>query len=264
PDVNILDADSAHFAQSKGEWAIIVGGTFATTPAGDSKFGPNVLTWTATTASQRPYIALPAGLDSIPIQPNTEYTLSIWVLPYMIAGTPEDSFLRIAWTNSSGIGTNPAFSDGDVTAHTEGEWVLMTVTGTSPSDAAFARPTHKSDVNGASGDEWRFSAAVLRAGSDATFIPSLRIVGDLDESLDAAANWPLHDGFSQFMGRGWATGDASTFWGFNSPSTSFYYERKNAVASLFVHGLSDGERAKVRILDIIATGTRSLFLDDVQ
>jgi len=182
PDVNLLDADTAHLQQSRGKWAgfgvgaPVLGSPIA--PVFGDTCGVSVL------AGDLTGIQTPSAVSTgILAEPNTEYTISISVAGNS-AGSPVGE-LRVLWFDNA----NGFLGAGQNDLPYGSDWSRNEITLTSPANTAVCVVRLLSRGH-TSGDEMYFDAASFRAGSDPTFVPSLRIVGDLDFGIDQSrADW---------------------------------------------------------------------------
>ena len=185
PDVNLVDADTAHLEQSLANWEGFAGGTAAALSTDLPRiFGSFHGEWLAAaggSAGLRANTAT-AGLGTIPILPSTVYTFGIDIASSTGIGECD---VRISWLDSGFVPlTNPFVQVPFTTA-----FVRAGLTETSPSNAAFAIPQLIGRNMGV-GDLGYWDAAIIRTGTDATFVPSLRIVGDLEiEAEGASDDW---------------------------------------------------------------------------
>lgn len=175
PNVNQLDADTANMVQSVGTWvqgsgasAIVLDTDLDPVP----QFGPNTTKITANNATALlSNGTAPTGLAG-------DQTLSLWV--YTLASDRE-AFLRYAGTSgSSGAG-----------ALTPGVWKQISVTVNGPATGAleFQYRVASTDLPAPNAEDVWISGASLDAASSppSVFLPSFRIVGDLEMSSDIRA-----------------------------------------------------------------------------
>lgn len=181
-DVNLLDADTAHLEQSIGEWAVVVGSSSiiqsqALTPI----FGNYHGAYTATEATSSIFTG--NGAAATPVSAATEYTWSVYVAGAANAAATVE--VRMTYFDSGG--SDNGNSGYSAAVPITGEFVQFSDTHTTPAGTAYAAgqiTVRLADVD----DVIYFAAPCLRAGSDGSFVPSLRIVGDLDLRAMLAAD----------------------------------------------------------------------------
>ena len=182
PDTNLLDADTAHLQQSIGEWiAYVQGATVGLSQDVTPHFGDSVLEWRRNADVATIAISTPRSGTTgvIPVDASTEYTASAWLADDDSGNTGE---LKITWIDSGG--TTLTTSSAGTQVNLTGELQEVSVTATSHASAAFAaiEVIHRGSFT--ANTPKYVDAACLRAGSDPTFMPSLRIVSDLDIEAD--------------------------------------------------------------------------------
>jgi len=172
--VNLLDADTAHTYQSRGAW--VTGSIVSDSGSWSGKM--NEITFAGAGTDFPALVEVVDGLSSA-----TVYSMSS-----LVAGpdwTNVDSVsITAQWLEADGtpISTMTSAVVSNPTANT-----VLTVTGTSPALTAKVTVWH-TIVHASGACTLRFSDMCLRAGSDGTFVPSLRIVGDLDLRARLAAD----------------------------------------------------------------------------
>jgi len=189
PDVNLLDADTAHVSQSLGDWN--VRGTLsareqsqAITPVFGDYHG--LMSFGAGYNG----VATTGGLAAFPVIASTVYTASVSFASPTVGLT---SLIELHWFDSGGVQLSYDFEEITPTAG----WQRHHVTATAPANAVTAS-VWLSNGGGSGAGTLYWDAACLREGSDPTFVPSLRIVGDLDMSVRAAVT-NYDSGVSQYF-----------------------------------------------------------------
>lgn len=264
PDVNELPADDAHFQQSKAHWRnqqATDGGTL--TADATSVFGDNILRFICDGTNVAFVNSGAANVANIAIAPNTEYTFSLWMRS---SDTLEARLAIQSWTAVPGFLSQDQGSWTDIT---DGDWTQISVTGTSDASAALAilviEVRQQDSSNPANGDIFDISAACLRTGADGTFVPSLRIVNDLeiewkvalDDYTPTATNTILdclstNDGYRIRH----TTGDLIEIAYGNGSST----RAQTSSAT----GLTDGEEHVFKVTVDQSTGAVVYYIDGVQ
>lgn len=267
PDVNLLDADDAHCQQSIGGWgnnANMGSLALASTPSPvfGSFVGSGAVTGTPANAQVR------TGLNGIPytaVSSDTEYAAQVSVRSELAGRSAQ---LILVWRDGAGSFLNQA--TGTATALSDSEWTTIAVTGTSVSSAALANITVIFTVTGGgnltAGEECYWDAACLRTG-DATFVPSLRIVGDLDiEAKAALDDWT--PGSASALIRHWTGGGEGFALYVNTSGTLDLWNGGTSGpqfnASTVATGVADGSTAVVRATKDVSTGTIQFFVDGSQ
>lgn len=270
-DTNLLDADTAHIAQSKAGWRNQVstdGGTI--TAVSDSQFGPNVLRFVCDGASATIVNSGAQAAWNKPISPSTEYTLSTWIRSVVGSNWTRPT---IQWYNGASYLSS---SLGSYVEAPEGEWVQGTVTATSPATATncVLQVSYSANQPGTNpptaGDTYDLSAVCLRTGSDPTFVPSLRIVGDLDIEAKLAMDDWTPTSTQGILGRFvTATNNKAYRWNVNATTglvnVAWTADGSTTVAKGVapVATLTDGSPAVVRSTLDVSTGVVDLYIDGV-
>lgn len=184
PDTNLLDADTAHLQQSKASWRNqqnTDGGV--QTADSESGFGSYVLRVTCDGVGAPIINTGAAGIAVFKVSPNTQYSASVLIN----SSADRDFTVTMQWWSSvPGYLSQAVGSAVTCAANTP---TRVSVTGTSHASADRVVVLVSGVGTPTNGDTFDVSAAVVRAGSDATFVPSLRIVGD----LEMEASGRLHD-----------------------------------------------------------------------
>ena len=178
-DTNLLPADEAHFEQSTGTFIQFSNAqNLALVTALTPHFGNTHLQWEATGVAAQTAIYSGTGTDETPVTAATEYTLSA----YLACDTADwEARMRIGWLDAAGAIIS--YSDSGYTDLSTSAWTQVTLTATSPALTVYATPVlwFRPKVGNTAGGELAYADALcLQAGSDGTFTPSLRIVGDVD------------------------------------------------------------------------------------
>lgn len=171
PDTNIIDADTAHIHQSIGKWIASLNCTVARSTT-QASFGTGSL---AATATSEPSVKVrgATGGDGVPVTAGATYSFGIDVyVPRTL-----NMRLDVHWYDSTK--TLISSSNGDLKAVSANAWQTVGQTFVSPAGAAFASvEVLYSGV--VTNDVVYLDRTVFRTGSDATFLPSHRVTGDLD------------------------------------------------------------------------------------
>jgi len=200
-DVNLLDADTAHLHQSIGGWVnnFRFGAPSLSTDL-TPEFGSNHLQAIASSAGEASIRWSAVGTGSIPISAATEHSIN---LRYANDQGLDMGITVRQYDSGGNILSTVTEKNRSMAADT---WTGHTYTFTSHASAAFV--LLYGILQGASiGDIAYFDKICIRTGSDATFIPSINIVGDLDmrakialtDYTDAAAQ-ALLDTLTSFKG----------------------------------------------------------------
>ncbi len=179
-DVNLLDADTAHFEQSIGGWADLSGAT-GLTLSNDlvPVFGNTHFKFVgAAPGPATVVVGTPEGLDGAPVSGDTQYVFSCRAS----ADYAADIELRFKWYDAAGVLITQPSSEYAGTVEPD-VWLPISIVQTSPPGAAFAR-VQSYILSALQGQAGYLDAACLREDSDPTFVPSLRIVGTLGETID--------------------------------------------------------------------------------
>lgn len=244
-DVNLLDADTAHMYQSVGTWSATFQSVFKGITADTSApFADSAIEVEAIIGADRCDVSAPSA--AVPISSSTAYAAGVWVkFPGAITGRMD------LYGNVGG-----RFKIGDTIPIPANTWTFVSSTGTSGGSDTTAYPYFRIDAAADSidiGDLWYMSAACWRAGSDATFVPSLRIVGDLDietkVTVDDIANGTFqvvldnigtNQGFQTYF-------DNSSQWTLQANGETLTITQGN-------HGISDGDTVVLRMTAEAGTG----------
>lgn len=206
-DVNLLDADTAHLAQTRGLWT--VGALSTDFPL----FGATSLKVTG-------------GVDTA-ITPATDAAMfSVYV--YSAAGATFDI------NGSTGVAVAAA------------TWTQLSETG----------PDGTYTIGCSTAADYYVGKACVRAGTDPAFVPSLRVVGDLDMRAKVAADYSSlsRSGIIENYN---TAGYRLEF--FNT--TSLLLATTGSDYLIAAHGLSDGDAAEIRGTVDVSTGDFEVFVD---
>ena len=189
-DVNLLDADTAHLQQSIGTWLHASGST-GPTLASDIPpiFGTfHGKTSTSTGADVRLRTAL--GVDGQPALPDTVYSVSAYLARGSTSTPGTNVRLRTTFYDAGGVAIQETLRD-PVPLPVANEWVHVTMLELSPPLTEFVGMSVAWIGGGLQiGDELYWDANLIAERSDPTFVPSLRIVGNLDlEARAASVDW---------------------------------------------------------------------------
>ncbi len=175
PGTNLLvDADTAHLQQSVGKWKVSLG---FTAPALSTDlppvFGDTHLVVVGTVDGTGS-LETADGVDGTPVAASTEYTFAASAGTDQ-AGTTVNNLLFQYRSDGSYIGLTTIDSSLPVTVD---DWGVISASFTTGADTAFVmfRLNFANVVDG----RYYVDAVSVREGTDPTFIPSLKVVGDLD------------------------------------------------------------------------------------
>lgn len=185
PDVNLLGADTAHLQQSVGGWEEGAGATTAAPVQSTDltpQFGDYHGKWTADAATSWIRSGDNLGEGLFPASPGTQYTAACDVAGVVAGGATIE--IRIGWYDSTpnALGTSSVSQIA-----VPSDWTRISITATSPASTAWGA-IQLIGRTATNGDVFYFDAVCAAEGSDATFVPSLRIVGDLDVRAKIAAS----------------------------------------------------------------------------
>jgi len=262
-DVNLLDADTAHLVQSEGEWD--AGGAVTIDAAA---FGGFALQRTISTGTFWQARGGPMA-STLPVLPNTAYSVrgrlkadaaNVTDLAFYIQWL-DSGGTQISLSNSSLIPVSGfAFKDYDAYLSVPGANDIV-----SPAGAAFATiitrwiATASTDVS--------IGSVCFRLGTDPTFKPSLRIVGDLSIEVDAAATLWTPSAAQDLLSR-WAPAPDQAY-RVRVPTAGgqtdflFSLDGTTQLSLSSSGGLVDGQEYLLRFERVAATGAVEIFVDGV-
>ena len=260
-DDNLLDADTAHIAQSKGEWGNS-GGTDGgvLTPSELSKFGPNVLRITMNTDGAGNF-GTATGART-PLQPGP-FTYSCY-LNGIPGRTTQTVSLRINPRDGGDAGLGALIGPAQPLIEGVNHYVFQS---TAPAlteqcwlELSFA---NMFDL-----DQMDLSATILRQDTDPTFVPSINIVGDIDLRADVAPvvwsgpDWQamiqtrvLVDGYFMWLDRQHPAGTASLRVAYGDGITD-----RSWTSPTFAKAAA--ERGQVRAILDVSAGEWEAFVDE--
>jgi len=190
-DVNLLDADTAHVQQSVGSWIRETSRIAQPSQSSDlaAAFGSLEGTVSVVTAHATTSAAI-QDAGTAPVTPGITYSITAMIA----AAQGGQARIRIRWLDSGGtrIDDSPT-----------------TVSGVAPAGSVTAQAMIDLGNTGGGlvlGHVYYFDAVCIREGTDPTFVPSLRIVGTLGETIDPP-DMPIvyaADGTPLTVGEGWA------------------------------------------------------------
>ena len=259
PDVNLLDADEAHFQQSLGSWisnsnAVL---TLDDSPSVAPVFGTSCLAVSAFATGPNCQIRVNGSVPSSAV----EYVYSVHVYPI---STLLDVELRSQTPDNVFGGEIPT---------TPGQWNRFEITFTSgdlSTNALHVRFFKNDSSDFLEGEAVAYVSAVQLSATPvlqpSVFTPSLRIVGDLDAEMDMAlVDWTPSEDY--VLGFGWQSG--TTGWQLSVGSGGLYTRvgdgsstREGYVGS--APAWIDGSRYTVRFTFTASTGLKELFSDGVK
>ena len=258
-DVNLLDADSAHHHQSLGTYALVA---TADTPSLEAEssalFGDNVFQFLAASPAGGTQVAIGwASLGNGPaISPATDYALSMRVRT--LCGSDRTAQVALSCWNSTSFVNQLTGSTATLPA--DGSWVTLSVSGTSGAGVDNGLP-YINITDAADNDIFQIDVACLRTGSDATFIPSYRIVGDLDWEMKLAmTDWT--PATENWLYSAW---DSSLGYVIRIPNSGVIQVAGNHTAqSTAATGITDGDVGVLRVTRDASTGDFEFYKDGVQ
>ena len=201
-DTNLLDADTAHCHQAVGQ-AVIWNGIPSLGIGADLTpgFGDNHGSGTVTTGTTAGYGVIIGGASQAgaPVSASTEYSYTVDFAVSDASVLATEAFATyFAWYDAAG--TFISYSAG-VSTSLDTDWLTSTETVDSPVGAAFAgvRIVNFDTTSTPAGLKLYWDKTCIRAGSTTDWVPSLRIVGDLDlrakgaltDWTPAASNWAI-------------------------------------------------------------------------
>lgn len=271
-DVNLLDADTAHLYQSRGLMVDAGNVTAASASADDTgdgvAFAGKSLEVTASVASATSmYIrTLSGGTSNPPGAGGTAYSADGWIYvsQEILDLGPVTLSCVLFWVDSGGSYLGEAAGDGVVP--TEVGWYRVeALNKSSHASTAHVAIGFKCVVTTgvATGETWKVGQSQLVQAADvpSTFVPSLRIVGDIDiEAKAAATDWTSA---SQYL---IAFGDQSTY-GYTlvfdaTPRMYFFWDGNNENTTAW--SFTDGVPAVVRVTRDAGTGAVVWYQDGSQ
>ena len=254
-DVNLLDADTAHVFQSRGFWDNFTGSGSAIQVADSAAPYGYALRTEANGTSNRAFAAVSGdATESVAATAATTYTLALYCRVTGTGGSVTVAY-RASWLDAgfSGISSNDVTLAG--VADDDG-YALLVGQVTSPANTAWLRSQTYMDTLGGNlpnGARLFTHSHMVAEGTLTTFVPSLRIVGDLDIEADIAADdWTT--GTDQ-----WIISHIDTSlvhpqggWGFlirGDGRVATYYNTTNSMQfpQLADPGLTDGARYTLRM-----------------
>lgn len=199
PDVNLLDADTAHMQQAIGLWGGSGGAPVVATPPVAPPFGTLAGKMIITANSPNDFASKAGfntagaggGGDLEGLSPATEYTfLTLMAVDAVTSGDQYQGVVSINWKDAAGASLGWSESSG-LALPIDQTWQLVFVTATSPASTAKARlqiVTKKANAGTGfsfeAGDILYASSVCFREGPDTTFQPSQDIQGTVDETID--------------------------------------------------------------------------------
>jgi len=176
-DVNIGDADTMHGEQGVGKWL----GAVTSEIVSFADFGTHAIEFPLTTGSGELSVSITAtGTSGIAVLPDTTYSVLVSQRYAPLGGGTAPKYeLKIRqYDDAGGLILNQTFSPS--TQYPSDTWIELTGTLTTAPNAAFLTLNAVLDNTRVDGDLNYTGRCCVRQGTDASFVPSLRIVGDLD------------------------------------------------------------------------------------
>ena len=179
-DVNIMDADTAHCQQALGDWTNSNNSGLSRQPSVDDLFGDGACRATAAAAA---IMAFTAGV-------NSEFRVAVGdTFTFRIAVKSEDSRNVQVWARWFDLAGDVIGAGSRASAVVGTEYTDISVVAVAPALAHTARLRVDSlDVLDAGETLFVKESGILR-GDDPTFVPSVRIVSDLQVEIDARRDW---------------------------------------------------------------------------
>jgi len=184
-DINICDGDTAHAHQSVGLWRADTGAPAPVLSADHAYFGDTSLLYTMNGTSTR-FGSTLVGTGNIPVAAGLDYTTEVRM--WTDEADREAFIIPRIWEDTTYIG-DFGFT---VVPLIPGQWTVVptpTGTATAPADNLQFRLYVRKQSDESSpvdGEKMWVDAASVVQGPDPSFVPSLRIVGDLDMRVKAA------------------------------------------------------------------------------
>ena len=252
-DVNLLDADTAHTYQSNGQWKYTT-----VTPQPLAFSGYSAKFSTMSTAR----FLTESGTAGTPVSASTEYTSAFSFL----AAVDCKWRSRFEYYDAAGasISSDIGNYSGTITADTPSR---SSQTVTTPALTAFVRLSL--DLQLPAGGNLEAAAEVwdcmLAEGTDASFVPSLRIVGDLDLRAKLAADdWTpsatmqIFDAYTSNKGFAWIVLTDGRLYTLNGDGSG---PRESYAAN---PGLTNGTAHELRYTMDVSSGTVLFYIDGAQ
>lgn len=170
-DINELDSDSAHFQQGTGKWDAN-GGAVSVSSDVPAEFGTTVFKQVMSGATSQ-VTRTPSGLAGFPIVPNEPLYISGFVRSAALLE------LQIGIQEFDAAGVSLGAGGNGIRVPTTDSMVERKLSITTDPLAAFARLT-VNYFGAVGGEELYMSAWMLTQTAVRTFVPSIRIVGDMD------------------------------------------------------------------------------------
>jgi len=238
PDINLLDADTAHLQQSIGDWQPIA---LTTTPTLSTDVAPEYGLFTMKVVADETFTGLmqvATADDTVLIVGDSTYSLLV-----RLRAMSDDAWraqTRLVWYNSVGsqIGVTPEGVGNGGT-----EFFEISVNGVAPATAATAKiELRLGNTAGHTtiGDTFYVDVACVRTDTDPSFVPSLRIVGDLDmearvaPTLATPAGSGIMTGFYFTAGYSFSQKPDGTIRLFHKPSGGTSADASSTVAAFTV------------------------------
>ena len=260
PDINLMASDEAHIFQSIGLWnAIPTGATHTLTPVANPETFSGFAKENVATLSTGVRIRCGAADDSENVAPVVGgQTYSFATLVFLErAGTIT---YVVRWNDGAGGPSGGPDHFPGAVAQPAG-WAFATTTAVAPAGAlSFALELRVEGNN--IGDDIKVGQSITRDGATSTFVPSLRIVGDVDmEMLMAADNWAS----GEQLGIGNRSGNFGYETTFGAADTQIFGRHgtgaARATAGVFLAGKVDGQYSQMRAYFDISAGEWNFVQD---
>lgn len=261
-DTNLLDADTAHLFQALGHWGPI-GSLTEAELADASVFGGKV--WRAERTGGVGTVEWRAGsgaADNIPVIASTQYWFAI---KFRKSENLDAQFLARTYDSGGGL-LDSALPYTDTDAP-QADMKTVSGTFTTPATAVRLRFDIR-QLSAPDGAQLDIAEFCLRQ-SEGLFVPSLRIVGDLDMRVDVApVDWtpPGNDGLMNRYHT--TTNDRAWRWALDSLGRLTLTWSRDGGASdtgtltTAALGLVGGERHSLRSVLRVADGEWDTYVDD--
>jgi len=188
PDVNLLNADTAHFFQSKGDWFAQAGLTLVQDTTPNSGRGMGGLSGLVTMTSADPnqvFRTNQADGSRVLVGPGV-FVAGMYVKSPVVTAATMQVRMWYFDSGNANIGNEFGATSFNVGA-AGGSWVQVVDDFTAPANTVTAYIQVR--ISGQSvSDTFNLAEGFMAAGSDKTFIPSLDIVGDIE--MEAKASSP--------------------------------------------------------------------------
>ena len=257
--VNLLDADTAHCYQSVGGWTIRAqADTLTNETEATASVGGKVLQFLANAPAGQCSVLTETGGNGVAV--GGSVAVSTVIRARTLGGVARTG--RVVMDYYAAGVFKVATSGPDVALPADGSWVDVAVSGTTHADTdnviAYLRVTDAVD-----NETFQIDRSCIRTGSVTSFVPSLRIVGDLD--LRAKTN--IVDGTNSDTILAVYGGASLNAWRWHiTTETQFFLGTQDGTTAT-ITAASDSDPAggvhELRVTRVASTGVVAFYLDDV-